>query len=376
MPANIYKYKTASGVRFYIKINRHNTQLTKRGFLTKESALLFLARFYDTSKDIIKGDFTLKSINDKYINYIYNNVKITTAYNKKLLLQKYIFPFFENYKLNSINTADIELFAMKINQSNYSDKKRIFRLTKEYLEFLKAYGLTSINTNALSVPYDSNAHSSHYDYYTREEFNTFLSVIDSSMYRLLFLLLFNYGLRIGECLGLRHKDITPSRLFVEGCITNKTGEGIQRYISTKTKTSRRDYPMLDCIYDAYKEYISELKNYKSTDFIFKKSKDHFTIGFTPIRFAQKKYEELSGLRHIKLHEFRHSCATELINNGFEPDQVASWLGHSSSIVTMRVYAHLFPSRKMAIANYYNSKKSYQFEKESSQNFSSKNKKSR
>ncbi len=374
--ANIYKYKTASGTRFYVKINRHNMQITKRGFITRESALLFLARFYESSQDIIKGDFALKDLNDKYITYIYNNVKITTAYNKKLLLKKYIFPFFENYKLNSINTSDIELFAMKINQSNYSDKKRIFWLTKEYLNYLKAYGLTNINTTCLSAPYDSNARSSHYDYYTREEFNKFLSVIDSSMYRLLFLLLFNYGLRIGEALGLRHKDITPSRLFIEGCITNKIGQGKQMYISTKTKSSRRDYPMLDCIYEAYKKYISELESRKSTDFIFKRSNDHFTIGFTPIRFAQKKYEELSGLRHIKLHEFRHSCATELINNGFQPDQVAAWLGHSSSNVTTRVYAHLFPSRKMAIANYYNEQKSYHCEKKTSQNFSRKNKKSR
>ena len=56
----------------------------------------------------------------------------------------------------------------------------------------------------------------------------------------------------------------------------------------------------------------------------------------------KKYEELSKLRHIKLHEFRHSYATELINKGFSPEQVAAWLGHSSSEVTLKTYFHLFP----------------------------------
>ena len=70
-----------------------------------------------------------------------------------------------------------------------------------------------------------------------------------------------------------------------------------------------------------------------------------------LKKRNKKYEELSKLRHIKLHKFRHSCATELINKGFSPEQVAAWLGHSSSEVTLKTYFHLFP--KMKIANFYN-----------------------
>lgn len=350
---NIYSYATKQGKRYYVKITKNKHQIIKRGFITKNEALVYLARVCESGKLKIKNNY-IKDLTSTYLNFIRNSVKITTAYNKTLLLKKYIFPFFDNYKITQISNTDLELFSTKINKLNYSDKKRVFRLTIEFLKYLTNFGLEkTLNYSILSVPYNSEVHIDHYDYYTREEFESFLEVIDSNMYRLIFLLLFNYGLRLGELLGLRHKDFTVKRLFIVGAITNKTGEGHQRFITTKNKSSVRDYPMINVIWQAYKLYISELESYKPTDFVFKRSSRHLTIGPEPIRFAQKKYERLSGLRHIKIHEFRHSCATELINNGFQPDQVASWLGHSSSNVTTRIYAHLFPSRKMAIADYYN-----------------------
>ena len=53
---------------------------------------------------------------------------------------------------------------------------------------------------------------------------------------------------------------------------------------------------------------------------------------------------------IRFHDLRHSVASNLLNDGFTTVQVAEWLGHSSSTTTLKFYAHIDKTSKMAIAN--------------------------
>lgn len=352
----VYKYYTKTGKKYYLKLSISGKQIIKRGFNTEKEALIYQAAILKNQIQLNK--YYVEDLIPTFLKNMSNKVKITTAFCKENYYKNYIFPFFKRIKIKDIKETHISLFAKKTNsKKDFQNKKRIFSLTNEFLDYLIPYGLDSnLNRSELFVPYDSLAlHTATYDYYTREEFISFFNVIDNPKYKLIFLLLFNYGLRISEVLGLRHMDFTNNKVYIRGAIASKTGVGHQVYVSTKTKSSVRDYPMLNSIKKAYIEYAKTIEQFKRSDFIFKGQKNALTMGEHPIKAAQKKYEKLSGLRHIKIHEFRHSCATELINNGFSPEQVASWLGHSSSAVTLKTYFHLFPSRKLEIANYYDEK---------------------
>jgi len=46
---------------------------------------------------------------------------------------------------------------------------------------------------------------------------------------------------------------------------------------------------------------------------------------------------------VKIHELRHTGASILINQGLHPKIVQQHLGHSSIVVTMDRYGHLYPS---------------------------------
>jgi integrase len=46
---------------------------------------------------------------------------------------------------------------------------------------------------------------------------------------------------------------------------------------------------------------------------------------------------------VKIHEPRHTSASILINQGLHPKIVQQHLGHSSIVVTMDRYGHLYPS---------------------------------
>ena len=57
-----------------------------------------------------------------------------------------------------------------------------------------------------------------------------------------------------------------------------------------------------------------------------------------------------GLRKIRFHDLRHSCASLLLANGVPMKQIQEWLGHSDFSTTANVYAHLDYNSKLSSAD--------------------------
>jgi len=56
------------------------------------------------------------------------------------------------------------------------------------------------------------------------------------------------------------------------------------------------------------------------------------------------------LRKIRLHDLRHTFASQLIEQGAHPKYIQEQLGHSSINVTMDNYGHLFPNRNRGLVD--------------------------
>jgi integrase len=50
----------------------------------------------------------------------------------------------------------------------------------------------------------------------------------------------------------------------------------------------------------------------------------------------------AGLRRVRFHDLRHSCATLLLVQGVSPRVVMEVLGHSEIALTMNAYSHVVP----------------------------------
>jgi integrase len=58
----------------------------------------------------------------------------------------------------------------------------------------------------------------------------------------------------------------------------------------------------------------------------------------PARPATKDTSARPAVRGVRLHDLRHTFATQQITHGESPWQVSQWLGHADLAVTMAVYA--------------------------------------
>ena len=62
-----------------------------------------------------------------------------------------------------------------------------------------------------------------------------------------------------------------------------------------------------------------------------------------------QYIQKHGLKRMRFHDLRHSCASLLLANGVPLKQIQDWLGHSDFSTTANIYAHLDYSSKISSA---------------------------
>jgi integrase len=62
-----------------------------------------------------------------------------------------------------------------------------------------------------------------------------------------------------------------------------------------------------------------------------------------VRHILKRVLEKAGLRHIRIHDLRHTYATLLLQAEAPITYVSAQLGHRDASITLRVYAHYLPS---------------------------------
>lgn len=72
--------------------------------------------------------------------------------------------------------------------------------------------------------------------------------------------------------------------------------------------------------------------------------DAFPISSNALADRKNNNCKLAGVKQIRLHDFRHSCASLLINNGADITLVAKYLGHTKIDETLNTYSHMFSNK--------------------------------
>jgi integrase len=185
---------------------------------------------------------------------------------------------------------------------------------------------------------------------TPEEARRFLGAIRGHRLEALFTVALALGLRQGEALGLGWKDVD----FAAG--TLRVRDQLQRIdhklvlVPPKTAKSRRTLVMPALIVESLREHEKRQVAEKvwagsrweeSGRLVFANR----TGGPTQARHVIEQFHgvlEKAGMRHIRFHDLRHSCATLLLVQGVSPRVVMEVLGHSEIALTMNAYSHVVP----------------------------------
>jgi len=60
--------------------------------------------------------------------------------------------------------------------------------------------------------------------------------------------------------------------------------------------------------------------------------------------------ELANLKRIRIHDFRHSYASMLINKNVDIYTISQMFGHADIKTTINTYGHLYPDKRKEITN--------------------------
>lgn len=163
------------------------------------------------------------------------------------------------------------------------------------------------------------------------------------------------GLRLGELLGLRWRDLDLDgrQLTVRHTLTRDAGAWILR--QPKTPHSRRTIRLAPAVVDALRAHrlveAERLLGFghriAADTLVFS---DRWGDPVNPWHVTERAFKPLlrrAGLPVIRFHDLRHTFASMMLSEGVRIDIVSRMLGHSSPAITLSVYAHLMPGDEEA-----------------------------
>ena len=199
--------------------------------------------------------------------------------------------------------------------------------------------------------------------YTPKELEELFRVVKGTEFELGVILAAFYGLRRGEVVGLRWDavDFERKTFSIRHTVIQTSIDGKCKTIakdSPKTKSSFRSLPIVAPFEELLlriktkqeqnrklcgKCYCNDYRDYIYVNDLGERIKPaHLTQGFP-------EFLESHGMRRIRFHDLRHSCATLLYANGVALKDIQEWLGHSDISTTSNIYTHLDFSSKVASA---------------------------
>ena len=311
-----------------------------------------------------KGDILFTDFLLKWLRVAKSTVKLTTYASYEMMATRIIIPYFEtlNIKLKELTTEDIqEFYSAQLERVSANTVIHYHAVIHRALKY--AVKIKTIQSNpAVNVerPRKEKFIGSFYD---KKEINTLFDIIQGHPLEVAIKLAAFYGLRREEIIGLKWTavDFENNTLTIQHTVTecNLDGKHIEVASDTaKTDSSLRTMPLVTNFREMLLAKKEKQEHYRKLcgrsyckeylDYIFVNEMDerwkprYLSDGF-------KRILEQNGLRRIRFHDLRHTCASLLLANNVPMKKIQEWLGHSEFSTTANIYAHLDYQSKISSA---------------------------
>ena len=371
--ATYTEYTLKSGVKWAVRgylgtdeATGEQLEFNKRGFKTKKEAQAAYTRaknqFYDGEygKMINKRHITFKQLYHEWLTLYEKTVRSSTFANTKRMFKVHILPELGKIRIDKLSSRELQS-AVNTWHKKVRHYKVIFNYACNVLEYAVIHEYIKVNPKhkvvVPKVKRDYVRKKSSDDFYTRSELIQFMDIMSeykNEKWHTFFRVLAFTGLRRGEALALRWKDVSFKDNTIHVARTLSSDDKNKLVINPPkngiTRTVTLD-PTTVNILKAWKTEQAQLligfgfNGISPNQLIFSKFKDN---GFTALGVPNevlKRVCEQNNFKAINIHGFRHTHCSLLFEAGVEPKDVKERLGHKDIQTTMNIYTHVTPESR-------------------------------
>lgn len=364
----VLSFKDSTGKR---KTKSISTGLTVKG--NKRKAEKMLDELRKTYEDEISkenksaSDILFTEFMKEWLGMIKNSVEMSTYGSYSYIVEKRIIPYFEDKQilLKELTPTDIQRYYTHCLLVEHVSANTVIHRHANIHKALKyAFKVGLIPYNPADRVERPRKNSFSSEIYGDKELEALFAAAKGTRLELAVILGAFYGLRRSEIVGLKWDaiDFEKKRFSIQYTVTETNIGGKQTIVEkerTKTKSSRRTLPIVE----PFEKLLLELRTTQEenrrvcgrsycTDYLEFVYVDELGQRIKPgyITMAFQKLLQKNGLKRIRFHDLRHSCASLLYAHGVSLKDIQEWLGHSTISTTANIYTHLDYSSKETSAN--------------------------
>ena len=314
----------------------------------------------DASVAHMTGSMLFSDYMQDWLGIIKNSIEEVTYAGYETCITRRVIPYFQKRgtTLAELTALDIETFyGYCLNKLGLkgSTVQHFHANIHKALKYAVRHDLISSNPmdkveRPKSLPYTGS-------FYSLTEVEELFCAVKGDPVEFPVLMAAFYGLRRSEIMGLRWQaiDFESNTITIDHTVVQFRTGGETKIVSkerTKNKSSCRSMPLVP----QYRELLLLMKErqescwelcgncYTQTDYIYV---NDLGVPYTP-NFVTQHFKIVlrkNGLREIRFHDLRHTCASLLLKNGVSMKEIQEWLGHSNFSTTANIYAHLDTTSK-------------------------------
>ncbi len=341
----------------FVDMNGKKRQVERMAYGLAEATLLEqqLVTEYKEKKQAVVSRMTVGQLCDEYAVYHSNETRKTSHESTMKNLKLRVLPTMSAVQLNKLSQSRLAQWKNEIaatdlsivtKQNGYAAFVALlnYAVKMEYISKNPLIALGNFrDANAVDKPADK------LNYYTPEQFLKYISVAEKAAktvidwgYYVFFNIAFYTGARKGEINALKWSDIDGNIMHIRRSIAQKL-KGGDVETPPKNKSSYRDLqiptPLMNVL-NEHKDRQRAAAHLFTED--FRICGGERPLRDTSIDNKNKAFAKAADLPHIRIHDFRHSHASLLANEGINIQEVARRLGHSNVQMTWNTYSHLYP----------------------------------
>lgn len=337
----------------YVDRNGKAKQIDRVAYGSTEAKMLESRLQKEIKEQTPSEKKTVQDLYNEYIAVKKNEVRETTLDKSKRILIGNVLPQLGEMRIDRLTNPVLQKWKAEIAERDLKVKTKQnfykeFNTMLNYavkMDYLPRNPLSKIG-NFKEVYFETQQDKLHY--YTAEQYLKFAAIARQEAntltdwgYYVFFSIAFYTGMRKGEINALKWSDIDDNIIHVRRSVAQKVkGDDIET--PPKNKSSYRDLQMPIPLIQILSEHKERQQKAKEFTEDFRVCGGIACLRDTSIENKNKQFARLAGLPHIRIHDFRHSHASLLVNEGINIQEIARRLGHAKIEMTWNTYSHLYP----------------------------------